>query len=58
MWKRSSYCNADSPMCVEVLTDIDAVRVRDSKAPETVLTFTRFEWDAFVFGVKAGDFDL
>jgi hypothetical protein len=33
--------------------------VRDSKDParETALTFNRREWDAFVRGVKNGEFD-
>ena len=33
--------------------------MRDTKDPErrTALTFTRDEWDAFVKGVKNGEFD-
>lgn len=34
------------------------IRVRDSKAPDGgILSFHRSEWDAFVRGVKAGEFD-
>lgn len=36
----------------------DEVRVRDSKNPDgPVLLFTRAEWDAFIKGAKAGEFD-
>ena len=47
--------------CVEVAfgEDDESVNVRDSKNPEgPVLTFTPDEWDAFIKGVKQGEFDL
>jgi Domain of unknown function (DUF397) len=35
------------------------VQVRDSKDPSgAVLTFNRREWDAFLLGVRNGEFDL
>jgi hypothetical protein len=50
-----SACEGGS--CVEVAS-ADIVLVRDSKDPEgPVLTFTRAEWEAFIQGVKAGEFD-
>jgi hypothetical protein len=61
MFQRSSFCRTDQPMCVEVdLADAPArVRVRDSKKPTSpVLTFTGDEWDAFIAGVKAGEFSF
>lgn len=43
--------------CVE-LTVIDGqLAVRDSKAPETVLRFSRSEVDAFLHGLRRGEFD-
>lgn len=53
----SSFCNFGE--CVEVGRGPDgAMLVRDSKDREqAALTFTRDEWDAFVAGVKAGEFD-
>jgi hypothetical protein len=55
---RSSLCRTDQPMCVEVSgLDRDVVIVRDSKTGE-ILAFTRAEWDAFLRGVRAGEFDL
>ena len=45
--------------CVEVSMQPDAVGVRDSKDKAgPVLGFTLREWDVFVAGVKAGEFDL
>lgn len=46
--------------CVEVRMPSEAVvYVRDSKDPDgPVLRFSPAEWDAFVAGVRAGEFDL
>ncbi|MBA0051887.1 DUF397 domain-containing protein [Streptomyces sp. AJS327] len=35
-----------------------AVAMRNSKEPETVLRYTAAEWEAFVLGVRDGEFDL
>lgn len=55
---RSSFCGGGA--CVEVATDHDGhVVVRDSKNPGgPVLVFTGDEWDGFLAGAKAGEFDL
>ena len=56
-WKKSSYCEAGS--CVEVSLTAGSVGVRDSKFEGSpVLRFTAEEWNAFVMGVKSGEFDL
>jgi hypothetical protein len=41
-WKKSSFCKADQPMCVEVsrITDLDTVTVRNSRNPDDQLDFT------------------
>lgn len=59
MFRRSSRCKADSPMCVEVDTDMPGVvHVRDSKEIDgSVLAFTADEWRTFVAGVRDGEFD-
>lgn len=37
----------------------DEILIRDSKNPESpTLTFNKGEWDAFVKGVKDGEFDV
>jgi hypothetical protein len=57
-WTKSSLSFSNSN-CVEVAGMPDGgVAVRDSKHPEgPVLRFTPSEWDAFVGGVRNGEFD-
>ena len=56
-WRKSSFCGASA--CVEVSLSAGDVGVRDSKrADSPVLSFTRDEWNAFVLGVKSGEFDV
>ena len=55
-WARSAFCS-DS-MCVEVAHTDGGVLVRDSKHPDREpLAFDRAEWDAFLAGVRAGEFE-
>lgn len=56
-WRKSSY-SSPSGNCVEAafLTG-SGVAVRNSRFPDgPALIFTDAEWDAFLRGVKAGDF--
>lgn len=56
-WAKSS-ASADAGNCVEVAFVGEDVWVRDSKAPDDgALRFTRAEWDAFLTGVRRGEFD-
>lgn len=57
-WRKASS-SGGSGNCVEVARLAGGTTaVRDSKDPDgTVLAFTSAEWDAFVDGVKAGEFD-
>ncbi|MFF0111513.1 DUF397 domain-containing protein [Streptomyces prasinus] len=50
---------ADSrPTGIEVAVDADdTVRIRATAAPGTTVTTDRRKWDAFVLGVRAGEFD-
>jgi hypothetical protein len=50
----------DGSGCVEIAELGDGFKaMRDSSDPEgPALVFTPGEWDAFVLGVKAGEFDL
>lgn len=60
MWRKSSFSNP-SGNSVEVDTSEEGkVKVRDSKLGDQspVLVFDHAEWDAFIRGVKVGDFDL
>lgn len=58
VFRRSSYCAAGT--CVEVALDSgEEVMVRDGKqAAGATLRFTVDEWEAFIAGVKAGEFDI
>jgi hypothetical protein len=48
-----------TPTCVAVAIKGDTIGVRDSKdAGKTTLQFTKAEWEAFVAGVKNGEFDV
>ncbi|MDQ2708769.1 MAG: DUF397 domain-containing protein [Actinomycetota bacterium] len=57
-WRTSSFSNATGD-CVEVaLLDDDRTAVRNSNQPEAgAVLFTRAEMDAWIKGVKAGEFD-
>jgi Domain of unknown function (DUF397) len=57
-WVKSSY-SGDNGNCVEVAFSSGTVSLRDSKDPEgSALVFTTAEWQAFVHGVRDGDFGL
>lgn len=58
-WRTSSYSNGAGGMCVEVARVGDGVAVRDSKNPDgAILAFSGAEWQAFLAGARAGEFDL
>jgi len=64
IWRKSHYSNP-SGNCVQIAERGDQilidgrVMVRDSKNPDgSVLSFTKLEWQAFIDGVKGGEFDL
>lgn len=45
--------------CVQVAVRARLIGVRNSSDPEKItLCFSREEWDAFIRGAKAGEFDL
>ena len=59
-FKKSSWSliNPASRFCVAVKQANEGVQVRDTKdQSKTTLSFSKGEWDAFVKGVKAGEFD-
>jgi hypothetical protein len=56
-WRRSSSCAATG--CLEVAFGPGTVSVRDSKrADSPVLTYDHQEWQAFIDGVRRGEFNL
>ncbi|MBE3014575.1 DUF397 domain-containing protein [Microbispora sp. NEAU-D428] len=59
VWRKAARSNTVGNQCVEVARLRDGVAVRDSKDPQGPrLMFTPGEWEAFVEGVKGGEFDL
>ncbi|MEV7804956.1 DUF397 domain-containing protein [Microbispora sp. NPDC088329] len=59
-WRKSLH-SANECACVEVALDLGGgqVGVRHSKKPDgPALAFTPAEWDAFLAGVRDGEFDL
>lgn len=55
---KSSRCVYPPGGCVEVAISDKAIAVRDAKnLAQAPLVFTKAEWDAFIQGVKAGEFD-
>ena len=56
-WYKSSFSNGGA--CVEMRRAKTEIQVRDTKDRlGPVLTFNRQEWQAFLDGVRAGEFDL
>jgi Domain of unknown function (DUF397) len=56
MWRKSSRSGANG--CVEVALDPSEVAVRDSKDQDgPVLRFNAHEWEAFLAGVRNGEFE-
>jgi hypothetical protein len=56
-WRKSTYSNANG--CVEVAFVDTQAAVRDSKdRTGPVLVFDNHEWEAFVGGVRDGQFEL
>jgi hypothetical protein len=57
-WFKSSL-SGDMGNCVEISYTADGVAIRNSKrgSASPILLFTAAEWDAFIGGAKAGEFD-
>ena len=71
VWHKASFSGSNGGNCVEVTATRDTSAaphksgedvlyvMRDSKDPEgPKLAFTTAEWEAFIAGVKDGEFDL
>jgi hypothetical protein len=57
VWVKSTR-SGNNGACVEVCDRQHEIAVRDSKNPNgPALVFTPAEWDAFISGVKDGEFD-
>jgi hypothetical protein len=57
VWRKSTLSGSNG--CVEVAIQDDGVALRDTKDRNgPVLVFSPAEWEAFIGGVRAGEFDL
>ncbi|WFB08554.1 DUF397 domain-containing protein [Streptomyces sp. LX-29] len=56
-WQRSSFCGGGGNNCIEVRPEGGLIQMRESQAPDTVITMTRAQLAAFVHGAKAGEYD-
>jgi Domain of unknown function (DUF397) len=55
-WRRATWCQSGE--CVEVAQQNGVIVIRDSKRPSRrPLRYTAEEWNSFIRGVKAGEFD-
>jgi hypothetical protein len=61
-WQISTRCADTGGNCVEagpILDGSGRVALRHSKTPDAAtIIYTRAEWDAFITGVKDGEFDF
>ncbi|MCY1137432.1 DUF397 domain-containing protein [Actinoplanes sp. Pm04-4] len=56
LWQKAKRCTGGN--CVEAAEAEGQVLLRNSTNPNMILTFTAEEWDAFVDGVKKGEFSF
>ena len=57
-WRKSIRSSGNCDNCVEVAVIAGGAAVRDSKDPDgPMLVYTSDEWNAFIGGVKDGEFD-
>jgi len=55
-WRVARNCDGGS--CIRVASSAGMIVIGDTKNPRgPVLSYTRAEWDAFVTGIRQGDFD-
>jgi Domain of unknown function (DUF397) len=61
LWKKSSWSAANGH-CVEVAqlpgSSVGVRNSRDNAPSRPVLVFSQKDWDSFVMGINANDFDL
>jgi hypothetical protein len=57
VWKKSTASGGGA--CVEVARAGETIFVRDSKAPSgPALSFSEVEWESFLIGACAGEFNI
>jgi hypothetical protein len=56
-WIKSTHCSGDLT-CVWVNIEPETVAITSNGSTSTTIWFTHPEWEAFISGVKDGEFDL
>ena len=56
IWTKSSF-SGPAGHCAEVSFEDDGVLIKNSRTLHTPIFYTFEEWDAFIKGVKHGEFD-
>jgi predicted secreted Zn-dependent protease len=57
-WVRATDDPDPDAVCMEIAAgEGDLVHIRQSDAPDRVVTTTQAKWDAFVLGVRNSEFD-
>lgn len=57
-FQKSSFSWGGGDKCVGVARSREEVLVTNTNTPGPVVSFTMAEWNAFLAGVKAGEFDI
>ncbi|SDT67368.1 protein of unknown function [Streptomyces sp. TLI_053] len=55
-WQKSSF-SGDAAECVEIASDGELIRVRESDEPAITITTTKAKLTAWLQAAKAGEFD-
>jgi hypothetical protein len=56
-WQKSSYSNEGANCLYVAAADNSTVKLRESDAPDAIVTTTPAKLRAFILGIKAGEFD-
>jgi hypothetical protein len=56
-WRKSSFSGAEGENCIEVAELARGIVLRESDAPDEIVSTIRANLAAFIAGVKAGEFD-
>ncbi|MGP3952772.1 DUF397 domain-containing protein [Streptomyces sp. 7N604] len=56
-WQKSSYSNEGANCIFVAAADDGSIKLRESDDPDVIVTTTPEKLRAFIYGVKAGEFD-